>query len=343
MPYILIRGFSVFIQCSTVNEISVIIIIDMRLLFRTSRRAFLKFAALLGASGFLSQEGVFAENSAADADSLITSAIPSTGEKVPVIGMGTWVTFDVGHEPVLRESRCAILKRFFKLGGRIIDSSPMYGYSENVIGHCLKYTGKSDLFSATKVWTPFQNLGISQIEDSYRLWGLKTFDLYQVHNLVAFEKHLETLLEMKSNGQLRYIGVTTSHGRRHDDLERIILTAPIDFVQLTYNVLDREAERRLLPAAQERGLGVMINRPFRRAQLFHQFAHHPLPVWASEFDCANWAQFFLKYIVSHPAVTCAIPATSQMPHLLENMGAQRGRLPDTSMRKKMTDYVEQLA
>ena len=280
---------------------------------------------------------------ASDNNAIITKTIPSTGEQVPVIGMGTWGTFDIGHEPKLRDAQCEVLANFFKLGGTIIDSSPMYGYSEDVIGHCLKQSGQSDLFSATKVWTPFKNLGVDQIDDSYRLWGIKQFDLFQIHNLVAFEKHLETLLELKAQGQIRYLGVTTSHGRRHDDLEKIILNAPIDFVQLTYNVLDREVEHRLLPAAQERGLAVMVNRPFRRAQLFNRFEHHGLPQWVNEFDCQNWAQFFLKFVVSHPAVTCAIPATSQLAHLIENMGAQQGRLPDAAMRKKMLAYIEQLS
>ena len=310
----------------------------MKKSYKTSRRGFLRSAAALSAAGIVNPGTALSSNS-----DILTRAIPSTGEQVPIIGMGTWKTFDIGHEPSLRDAQCEVLNAFFELGGRIIDSSPMYGYSESLIGYCLKKTGQSNLFSATKVWTPFQNLGVSQIEDSYQLWGLNTFDLFQVHNLVAFDKHIETLLQMKANKQLRYIGVTTSHGRKHHELEKVILNAPINFVQLTYNVLDREAEARLLPAAQERGLGVMINRPFRRAQLFSQFAHHPLPQWAGEFDCENWAQFFLKFVVSHPAVTCAIPATSQLAHLHENMGAQRGRLPDQKMRKKMTDYIEQLA
>lgn len=306
----------------------------MKKAFITSRREFLKSAA----AGLVTPYVAFGDD-----PSIITRAIPSTGEPLPVIGMGTWLTFDVGYEPSLRNARCQVLSEFFALGGQIIDSSPMYGYSESVIGHCLEKTGRSSLFSATKVWTPFQNLGVSQIQNSFDLWGVNTFDLYQVHNLLAFEKHMETLLEMKADGRIRYLGVTTSHGRKHTELEKLILNAPIDFVQLTYNVLDREAERRLLPAARERGLAVMVNRPFRRAQLFNQFAHHPLPEWVSQFDCNNWAQFFLKFVISHPAVTCAIPATSQIAHLHENMGAMRGRLPDQKMRKKMSDYLEQLA
>ena len=306
--------------------------------FRFSRRRFIKSTTALSLAGIA--QPLMARTAKAP---MITKAIPSTGEQIPVIGMGTWLTFDIGHEPKLRDARCEILAEFFKLGGTIIDSSPMYGYSEDVIGYCMKQTGDVPLFSATKVWTPFKNLGVDQIEDSYRLWGIKQFDLFQIHNLVAFEKHLDTLLELKDKGQIRYLGVTTSHGRRHDDLEKIILNAPIDFVQLTYNVLDRDAEKRLLPAAQQRGLGVMINRPFRRAQLFKKFEHHRLPDWVSEFDCQNWAQFFLKFVVSHPAVTCAIPATSQMAHLIENMGALYGRLPDADMRQKMTDYIDSLA
>ena len=305
--------------------------------FAFSRRRFIKSTTALSLAGIAPPLLARATQTP-----MITKAIPSTGEQVPVIGMGTWLTFDVGHEPKLRHARCEILAGFFKLGGTIIDSSPMYGYSEDVIGYCRKQTGDAPLFSATKVWTPFKNLGVDQIEDSFRLWDVNQFDLFQIHNLVAYEKHLDTLLELKAQGKIRYLGVTTSHGRRHDDLEKIILNAPIDFVQFTYNVLDRQAENRLLPAAQDRGLGVMINRPFRRAQLFNQFEYYPLPDWASEFDCNNWAQFFLKFVVSHPAVTCAIPATSQMAHLTENMGALYGRLPDASMRKKMTDYIDSL-
>lgn len=180
------------------------------------------------------------------------------------------------------------------------------------------------------------------MEEARQLWGIERFDLMQIHNLLGWEGHLETLLANKADGRIRYIGVTTSHGRRHGDFEQVMAEQPVDFVQFTYNILDRRAERRLLPLATERGLAVIANRPFRRGELFEHFARHPLPAWAEEIDCANWAQFFLKFIVSHPAVTCAIPATSRIDHMQENMGALYGRLPDQKMRERMIRYVESL-
>lgn len=275
--------------------------------------------------------------------SKLTRPIPSTGEHVPVVGMGTWITFNVGEDTALRNQRVKVLQTFFDLGGAVIDSSPMYGSSEEVVGYCLeRIPNANGLFSATKVWTWQTALGERQMADSRRLWGVDRFDLMQVHNLLNWEEHLEILLAHKEAGRIRYIGVTTSHGSRHETLEKVMTEQPIDFVQFTYNILDREAERRLLPLAAERGLGVIVNRPFRRKQLFHLFEHHPLPPWAAEFDCVNWAQFFLKFIVSHPAVTCAIPATSRVDHMRENMGALYGRLPGPEMRKRMVRYVEDL-
>jgi diketogulonate reductase-like aldo/keto reductase len=212
-----------------------------------------------------------------------------------------------------------------------------------VIGYCLARIGDAGpLFSATKVWTPLKWFGPGQMAESRELWGVERFDLMQIHNLVNWEGHLETLLEDKAAGRIRYIGMTTSHGRRHAALERTMEEQPLDVVQLTYNILDREAEQRLLPLAAERGLAVVVNRPFRRKRLFGLFEQHPLPEWAGEIDCTNWAQFLLKFIVSHPAVTCAIPATSRVDHLQENMGALYGRLPDAALRKRMISYVESL-
>jgi len=272
-----------------------------------------------------------------------TRPIPKTGEPIPVIGMGTWITLNIGNVEHLRAARVAVLRNFFAAGGGMIDSSPMYGKAEEVIGYCLeRLPDTKTLFSATKVWTPMQWHGEKQIAESHGLWGIDKFDLFQVHNLLNLESHLATLYAMKAEGKLRYVGVTTSHGRRHDDLVRVMETEPIDFVQFTYNVLDREAEDRLLPVARERGLAVIINRPFRRGDLFDRFEQKPLPPWAADFDCANWAQFFLKFIVSHPAVTCAIPATSKPEHMIENMGASRGRLPDAKTRQRMIRYVEGL-
>ncbi len=272
-----------------------------------------------------------------------SKAIPGSGEKLPVIGMGSWLTFDVGRDERLRGQRVEVLGTFLEMGGGMVDSSPMYGSSEEVIGHCLARIGETpSLFSATKVWTWRKSHGPEQMEESRRLWGVEGFDLMQIHNLLGWEGHLETLLADKAEGRIRYVGVTTSHGRRHGDLEEIMAEQPIDFVQLTYNILDRRAEQRLLPLAAERGLAVIANRPFRRGALFDHFSRHPLPEWAGEIDCENWAQFFLKFIVSHPAVTCAIPATSRVDHMRENMGALYGHMPDSDMRGRMIRYVESL-
>jgi len=235
------------------------------------------------------------------------------------------------------------MRAFFAAGGRMIDSSPMYGSSQKVIGYGL---GRLDrppaVFSADKVWISPGSRGAGQIEASRRYWGVPRFDLLQVHNLLSWEEHLRTLRAMKAAGQVRYIGITTSEGRRHREVEQIMRTQPLDFVQVTYNVLDREVEDRILPLARERGIGVIVNRPFREGELIRRMARHPLPAWAAEIDCANWAQFLLKFIVSHPAVTCAIPATTRVDHVRENMGAAHDRLPDASMRARMVAHVEKL-
>jgi diketogulonate reductase-like aldo/keto reductase len=306
-----------------------------------SRRALLGSLAGLGATAALGLRHAGAAEPAPGP--MLTRAIPATGEPVPVIGMGSWITFNVGDDESLREKRVQVLRTFFERGGAVIDSSPMYGTSEEVIGHCLARIGDAGpLFSATKVWTPLKWFGPGQMEDSRELWRVERFDLMQIHNMLSWEGHLETLLEDKEAGRIRYIGMTTSHGRRHDEFEKAMAEQPLDAVQFTYNVLDRQAERRLLPLAAERGLAVLVNRPFRRKQLFRLFERHPLPEWAGEIDCANWAQFFLKFIVSHPAVTCAIPATSRVDHMEENMGALYGRLPEQPMRERMVRYVESL-
>jgi diketogulonate reductase-like aldo/keto reductase len=219
----------------------------------------------------------------------------------------------------------------------------MYGRAEAVVGHGLRELGHPEgVFSATKVWTHSTATGRDQHEKSRELWGIDTLDLQQVHNLVNWEAHLDALRARRDAGEVRYIGVTTSHGRRHDELERILRSEDLDFVQLTYNILDREAEQRLLPLARERGVAVIANRPFRRKALINQFEGHPLPDWAAEIECANWPQFLLKFIVSHPDVTCAIPATSVVAHMEENMGALYGPLPDADMRERMTAYVGDL-
>ena len=272
-----------------------------------------------------------------------TRPIPASGERIPLVGMGTWLTFDVGGYPELVSQRALVLQRFFELGGGMIDSSPMYGTSEQVVGECLQLLGpQRGLFAATKVWTPMRWLGIQQMEQSMKRWELPRFDLMQVHNMLDWETHLETLKAWKSEGRIRYIGITTSHGRRHEAMEAALRREPFDFVQLTYNLLDRKAEERLLPLAMERGIAVIANRPFRHGDLFDIVEGKPLPPWAGEIGCDNWAQFFLKFILSHPAVTCAIPATTQVDHMTQNMGAGRGELPDETTRRRMVDYVKSL-
>jgi len=303
-----------------------------------SRRTFLASLGALGTAVHLGHG-----RAQAASRPVLTRAIPKTGERLPVIGMGSWLTFDVHDDEALRDKRFEVLQTFFDGGGAIIDSSPMYGSSEEVIGYCLsRMANKNALFSATKVWTLFQSRGVRQMEESQQLWGANRFDLMQIHNMLGWEAHLETLMDWKAQGRVRYIGITTSDGRRHDAIEKVMAGQPIDFVQFTYNILDREAERRLLPLAAERGLAVIVNRPFRRGALFDFFERQPLPEWAREFDCANWAQFFLKFIVSHPAVTCAIPATTRVDHMRENMGAALGRLPDLKTREHMIRYIEDL-
>lgn len=266
-----------------------------------------------------------------------------TGEMLPLVGLGSWITFNVGNNQKLLDASSDVMAAFFESGGRMIDSSPMYGSSQATIGYGLKKLGMPDaLFSADKVWTSSAGNGGPQIEVSRGHWGVPQFDLVQVHNLVAWRAHLELLQAMKAAGNVRYIGITTSHGRRHAELEDIMASQPIDFVQLTYNAEDREAEQRLLPLARERGIAVIVNRPFQRGYLVERLSSSPLPNWVAETGAASWAQFLLKFVISHPAVTCAIPATSQVEHVRENIAAASGILPDTALRKRMADYVGQL-
>jgi diketogulonate reductase-like aldo/keto reductase len=274
---------------------------------------------------------------------IITRPIPSSGERLPVVGLGSWITFNVGDDAVARDACTEVMRAFFDAGGRMIDSSPMYGSSQKVIGYGLgKLDQPRELFSAEKVWISPGSRGPAQIEASRRLWGVPRFDLVQVHNLLSWEEHLRTLRAMKAAGQLRYIGITTSEGRRHREVEQIMRAQPLDFVQVTYNILDREVEDRILPLARERGIAVIVNRPFREGELTRRLARHPLPAWSADIGCATWAQFLLKFIVSHPAVTCAIPATTRVDHVRENMAAARDPLPDPAMRARMIAHVERL-
>jgi len=299
---------------------------------------------LRSALGLLGGAYLAVGRAGAEQDVPISRTIPSSGQQIPIVGLGTWITFNVGSDRELIRRRTEVLRTFLSLGGGVVDSSPMYGSSEAVLGQCLDHIGRPQptLFSATKVWTGSSDEGKDQIAASQRLWGLQRFDVFQVHNLLGWRKHVPHLLELKQAGQLGHVGVTTSHGRRHDELEQIIRTQPIDFVQLTYNMLDREAERRLLPLARDKGLAVIINRPYRRKALIRQFEGTPLPPWAKEIEAHSWAQFLLKFVLSHPAVTCAIPATTRVDHLRENMAAGRGPLPDAATRRAMVDYIRRL-
>ncbi len=269
--------------------------------------------------------------------------IPSSGESLPLVGLGSWVTFNVGNDRAARDASTKVMRNFFLAGGRLIDSSPMYGSSQEVIGYGLKKLGRqAGVFAADKVWISGGTEGRAQIERSRQYWGIPRFDLMQVHNLLAWQAHLPALFAMKVAGQLRYVGITTSHGRRHRDMEQIMASQPLDFVQLTYNLIDREAEQRLLPLARERGIAVIVNRPFQQGALITRLERHPLPPWAAEIGCTSWAQFALKFVISHPDITCAIPATTRVVHVLENMGAASGRLPDQATRTRMAAFVARL-
>jgi aryl-alcohol dehydrogenase-like predicted oxidoreductase len=260
-----------------------------------------------------------------------------------VIGMGTWQTFDVGGDPERKNQLEKVLQAFFENGGSLIDSSPMYGRSEAVVGELLARTGrKSEVFAATKVWTDGRSAGVSQMNRSMRLMGVAVMDLMQIHNLRDWETHLPVLRQWKSEGKIRYIGVTTSHGRYHSRLERIMQNEPLDFIQATYNIGNREVEDRLLPLAADRGIATIVNRPYGGGGLFRRVRGRALPDWSARFDCKSWGQFFLKFVVSHPAVTCAIPATSKVEHMRDNMAAGFGSLPDAAMRERMQGYFSSL-
>jgi diketogulonate reductase-like aldo/keto reductase len=288
----------------------------------------------LGAAGALSALPGGAQQGAAPH----SRPIPASRERIPVVGLGTWLTFDVGGaDSAARRVRGEVLKAFFAAGGRLVDSSPMYGSSEEVIGAELARLEPPPLFAATKVWTVGGLAGRRQMESSRALWRLPRFDLMQVHNLLDWETHWPALKAMKAEGRVRHIGMTTSHGRRHDELEKILRRDKLDFVQFTYNLADRRVEDVLLPLAAERGAAIIINRPFDGGDLFGARTARPLPGWAAELQCRSWAEAFLKWIASHPAVTCAIPATSKPAHLAENMRALSGPLPDAALRRRIAE------
>jgi len=290
---------------------------------------------------------------AAAQPSLLRRAIPKTGERINAVGLGTWLTFDVGDEVVQRTRRLQVLQAFFAAGGGMIDSSPMYGRAERLLGELLpqvEHAGR--LFAATKVWTAFGRIGPTQMTESLRLWGPgadgrvpgrepRRFDLMQVHNLLSWTEHLKTLRAWKEQGRFRYIGVTTSHGSRHDEMERVLKREPVDFMQITLNLADRSALP-LIELAAARDVAVIVNRPFDGGLLFNRVGQRPLPEAAREVGCVSWAQAFLKWILAHPAVTCAIPATTNPAHAAENMGALHGPVPDAAQARRIAAALDRL-
>jgi len=269
--------------------------------------------------------------------------IPRSNEMLPMVGLGTYQAFGVGGNESERAPLKDVLRLFVEHGGSLVDSSPMYGTAEAVVGDLAAeqdLTGK--LFMATKVWTSGREAGIRQMEDSFRLMKVKRMDLMQVHNLQDWKTHARTLKEWKAAGRIRYTGITHYHSGAYDELERLLKSKEFDFVQFNYSISEREAEQSLLQVAQETGTAVIINRPFAQASLFSRVRGKEVPAWAAEFDCRSWGQFFLKYILGHPAVTCVIPATSKPHHLVDNMMAGVGRLPDAAMRQRMAAFMDSL-
>lgn len=300
------------------------------------RRALLKVA---GAAALLS---TMTEARSAPAG-LITRPIPRSGERLPAIGLGTWQVFDVPTSQLPGTELQDVMRRFIALGGKVVDSSPMYGHAEAAVGTLASALGAhSSLFLATKVWTSGRADGIRQMEASARLLQTKVIDLMQVHNLLDLKTHLPVLRDWKKSGRIRYLGITHYTAGAHAELEKLVRTGNFDFVQFNYSLDEPEAENRLLPACADSGTATLINRPFSQAGLFSKVRAKPLPPWCADLDCTSWAQFFLKWIISHPAVTCAIPGTRLVRHIEDNMAACSGRLPDAALRKRMQDYFAHL-
>ena len=299
-----------------------------------SRRELLRLAFGAGAMTF---------GGMAMAEALPQRPIPRTGELLPIIGLGTWQTFDVGRAEPERAPLRDVLREFVRLGGSVVDSSPMYGQSEGVVGDLTSKLGvRGRLFLATKVWTAGRDAGVRQMEESFRRLRVQRLDLLQVHNLLDWRTHLVTLRRWKEENKVRYIGVTHYTASAYAELERVLEREELDFVQLNYSIAEREAERRLLPLAAERRLAVLVNRPLAAGTLFQRVRGKTLPRWAADLGCTSWAQYFLKFVISHPAVTCAIPATSKLSHLEDNMRAGLGQVPDSPTRARMVRALDEI-
>jgi diketogulonate reductase-like aldo/keto reductase len=273
-------------------------------------------------------------------DAILKRTIPSSNEKLTAVGLGTWKTFDAGDTSGEREPLKGVLKTLIEKGGRVVDSSPMYGRSEQVVGELSTALHLNDkLFIATKVWTTGEQDGIRQMNNSFSLLQRKRIDLMQVHNLVDWQVHLKTLRAWKEQGKIRYIGITHYTGSAYSSIEQILKSNTVDFLQINYSLISRKAEERLFPLAQERDVAVIINQPFEAGALFQQVKTNELPPWAKEFDCNSWAQFFLKFILAQPTVTCVIPGTSKPHHMLDNIGAAFGKLPTEKHRMQMVKFI----
>jgi len=273
---------------------------------------------------------------------MLTRQIPSSGEHLPVIGLGTWQVLDVA-DPNASPALTEVLSAFHAGGGRLIDSSPMYGNSERSVGVLTQQSGHADdFFYATKVWTTGKNEGIRQLENSFRLMQRSTIDLVQIHNLVDWQTQLKTLQEWKEAGRIRYIGITHYLSDMHDELAKMIRTVPLDFVQFNYSITDRDAEQRLLPVAAEHGVATIINRPLDVGKIFSKVRNTTLPGWCAEYGITTWSQFMLKYIISHPAVTSVIPATANPVHMKDNVAAGHSIITDQKVLTRMVEFITSL-
>lgn len=301
-----------------------------------SRRELLKAGICAGAATFL-------HPTLTVADSLVRRKIPSTGENLPVIGIGTARRYEAVTTETERAPLREVLRQFSEMGGRVIDTAPSYGTAEMVVGDLVAELNiRESLFIATKVGVRGGDAGIEQLEQSFKRLRTSTIDLVAVHNLQDTQTQLRTVRQWKQAGRIRYVGITTSFERQHPEFEQAMRDEALDFIQVDYALDNRKAGQRILPLAADRGIGVMVNLPFGRGRLFAAVQGKSLPPWAGEFDCSSWAQFFLKYIVSHPAVTCALPGTAKVDYLVDNLGAARGRLPDAAMRRRMEDFIDGL-
>ncbi len=300
----------------------------------------------LGAGLFVGQalwRGGEALAAGAEGSAVIQRPIPSSGELLPVIGMGTSRTFDAPADAASMAPLQEVMQAFLAGGGTVIDSSPMYGNAESRVGDLLRaMPSRPPVFAATKVWTTGREEGIAQMEESARRMAVERFDLIAVHNLLDWRTQLTTLKQWKAEGKVRYIGITTSHGRDHDQFLQVMREEPLDFVQFSYNIEDRVAEKKLLPLARDRGIATMINRPYQRGSLFAKSRNTALPAFARDLGCASWGQFYLKFILANPAVTCIIPASSKVKHMQDNMGANVGPVPDAAQRDEMLRFYQSL-